>query len=66
MRKEDDLFVGLQSGKDLTFRGKPVLDISGEVPLTLEIYYVLLRHRGGLPLAFGASSGHGWSRWWWW
>ena len=59
MGKEDNPYAGLRSGKDLSFRGKPVLDIGGKVPRTPEIHYVLLCHEGGLPLAFGVGGGGG-------
>ena len=66
MQDEYHPLAGLQSGYDLILVGDPVRDIHGQVSRISKIIDVLLNDGGGLPLAFGAGSGHGWEGWWRW
>ena len=52
MGKEDDPFTRLRSGDNLTFGGKPMLDVGGEIPRTPEIFisFSITEEASHLPL----------------
>ena len=58
--KKYDPLMGPGGGDELSLVGLPVRDVAGQVAGTVQSFDVLLRNRGGHPLA--SLSRHDWGR----